>query len=147
MIFFLNTTSCFPRVLLAFKRRLCTVYNNILMTSCLMQPVRKHSVKVISALWASVDWSWPKNMGLVCASWSQHTQASKQAQVKKCFKSFLLNVPHWYNRQARRVGVKYVTNPLGVSCWCIPSWRLLFECWPTVWSEHAEVKVLSAGIP
>ena len=50
------------------------------------QLVREHSVTVVSARWATRDWSWPFRVESVCASWSplQKKKKKKRRRGKNC---------------------------------------------------------------
>ena len=45
------------------------------------QLIREHSATIVSACWATVDWSWIKRVELVCMSWSPLKKKKKKVWV------------------------------------------------------------------
>ena len=50
-----------------------------------MQLTREHSPTVVSACWATMDWSWPKSIEFVCTTWSSLLKKTKLSARREWF--------------------------------------------------------------
>ena len=93
------------------------------------QLVRKHSATVVSARWAIVDWSWPKKMEAVCASWSpllKKRRKKKKEKKKKRKKAQAGNESSNLPQKSSQTSKK-PSPPPPLCRWIFSVWTILTE--------------------